>query len=61
MKEDIIIEIMQLFRGDPHFSDYTQKSPDSLNHNAVIKGIPLTSQFVPCPFYLPDDFCINSI
>ena len=46
------------FRGDPHFSDYTQKSPDSLNHNAVIKGIPLTSQFVPCPFYLPDDFVL---
>ena len=46
------------FRGDPHFSDYTQKMPDSLNFNAVIKGIPLTSQFVPCPFYLPDDFVL---
>ena len=32
--------------------------PDSLNFNAVIKGIPLTSQFVPCPFYLPDDFVL---
>ena len=48
----------ETFRGDSHFSDYTQKSPDSLNHNAVIKGIPLTSQFVPCPFYLPDDFVL---
>ena len=46
------------FRGDPHFSDYTQKQPDSMNHNAVIKGLPLTSQFVPCPFYLPDDFVL---
>ncbi len=48
----------ETFRGDSHFNDYTQKSPDSLNHNAVIKGIPLTSQFVPCPFYLPDDFVL---
>ena len=32
--------------------------PDSLNFNAVIKGLPLTSQFVPCPFYLPDDFVL---
>ena len=46
------------FRGDPDQLDYTNKSPDSLNHNAVIKGIPLTSQFVPCPFYLPDDFVL---
>ena len=46
------------FRGDPHFSDYTQKAPDSLNYNAVIKGLPLTSQFVPCPYYLPDDFVL---
>ena len=49
---------LQSFRGDPHFSDYTQKAPDSLNYNAVIKGLPLTSQFVPCPYYLPDDFVL---
>ena len=46
------------FRGDTEQLDYTNKSPDSLNHNSVIKGIPLTSQFVPCPFYLPDDFVL---
>ena len=32
--------------------------PDSLNYNAVIKGIPLSSQLVPCPYYLPDDFVL---
>ena len=46
------------FRGDTGQLDYTNKSPDSLNHNAVIKGLPLTSHFVPCPFYLPDDFVL---
>ena len=46
------------FRGDGDLTDYTNRSPDTLNYNAVIKGIPLTSQFVPCPFYLPDDFVL---
>ena len=46
------------FRGDPGFTDYTNKSPDVLNHNAVIKGIPLSSHMVPCPYYLPDDFVL---
>ena len=32
--------------------------PDSLNYNAVIKGIPLSSQLIPCPYYLPDDFVL---
>ena len=46
------------FRGDSGLTDYTNKNPDTLNYNAVIKGIPLTSQFVPCPYYLPDDFVL---
>ena len=46
------------FRGNPGFTDYTNKSPDVLNHNAVIKGIPLSSHMVPCPYYLPDDFVL---
>ena len=46
------------FRGDLGLTDYTNKSPDVLNHNAVIKGIPLSSHMVPCPFYLPDDFVL---
>ena len=32
--------------------------PASLNYNAVIKGIPLSSQLIPCPYYLPDDFVL---
>ena len=47
-----------MFRGDPGFSDHQNKSPDVLNHNAVIKGIPLSSQFIPCPYYIPDDFVL---
>ena len=46
------------FRGDLGLNDYTNKSPDVLNHNAVIKGLPLSSHMVPCPFYLPDDFVL---
>ena len=48
------------FRGGDYVGDDTRNyvQPDSLNYNAVIKGIPLSSQFVPCPFYLPDDFVL---
>ena len=46
------------FRGNPGFTDYNNKSPDVLNHNAVIKGIPISSQLIPCPYYLPDDFVL---
>jgi len=35
---------------------------DSLNpntyYNAVIKGIPLSTTMIPCPYYLPDDFVL---
>ena len=48
------------WRGSTNYQDDTRgfKQPDSLNYNAVIKGIPLSSQLVPCPFYLPDDFVL---
>ena len=47
-----------VFKGNMNQSDYTNISPDVLNHNAVIKGIPISSQIVPCPYYLPDDFVL---
>ena len=47
-----------MFRGDIGFTDYNNKSPDVLNHNAVIKGIPISTQLIPCPYYLPDDFVL---
>jgi hypothetical protein len=28
------------------------------NFNAVIRGIPLSTSMVPCPYYLPDDFVL---
>jgi hypothetical protein len=28
------------------------------NFNAVIKGIPINAQFVPIPYYMPDDFVL---
>ena len=37
-------------------------SQDTLNsntfYNAVIKGLPLSAQMAPCPYYLPDDFVL---
>ena len=47
-----------MFRGDLGFTDYNNKSPDVLNHNAVIKGLPISSQLIPCPYYIPDDFVL---
>ena len=48
------------FRGAIYINDDTRHmiQPDSLNYNAVIKGIPLSSMLVPCPYYLPDDFVL---
>jgi len=34
------------------------KIPDAANYNAVIKGIPLSTVMVPCPYYIPDDFVL---
>ena len=36
------------------------QSPDSLNYNAVVKGIPLSTNLIPSPYYLPDDFVFIS-
>jgi hypothetical protein len=45
-------------KGNMNLTDYTNKTPDVLNHNAVYKGIPISSQIIPCPYYLPDDFVL---
>ena len=34
------------------------KIPDAANYNAVIKGVPISTGMVPCPYYLPDDFVL---
>jgi len=40
----------------------SQAGPDKLDpstdFNAVIKGIPLSTKMIPCPYYLPDDFVL---
>ena len=46
------------WRSETYINDTSAEQPDTINYNAVIKGIPLSSQFVPCPFYLPDDFVL---
>lgn len=35
-----------------------ETAPAALDYNAVIKGIPVCSAMVPCPYYLPDDFVL---
>ena len=48
------------WKGYEYLGDDTRNflQPDTINYNAVIKGIPLSSNLVPCPFYLPDDFVL---
>ena len=44
--------------GYPHTNDTTatsRVSPEA-NFNAVIKGIPINVNLIPCPYYIPDDF-----
>ena len=38
--------------------DNGYRMPDSTNYNAVVKGIPLGANFIPVPYYIPDDFVL---
>ena len=44
--------------GAYHNSEYDDTVDSSANYGAVIKGIPLNTQLVPCPYYIPDDFAL---
>ena len=49
----------QTFRGGyPHNNETTSSSRISpeANFNAVIKGLPINVNLLPCPYYIPDDF-----
>ena len=39
-------------------SELADTVDSSANYGAVIKGIPLNTQLVPCPYYMPDDFAL---
>ena len=39
-------------------NESSQSVTSSANYNAVIKGIPLSTVMVPCPYYIPDDFVL---
>ena len=45
-------------RRSTDLKDPSSLLPASSNYNAVIKGIPVCSSMVPCPYYLPDDFVL---
>ena len=45
-------------RRSTDLKDLGSLLPASSNYNAVIKGIPVCSSMVPCPYYLPDDFVL---
>ena len=44
-------------KGSPAPSD---NLPASMNYNAIWNGIPICSKWIPCPYYLPDDFAYIS-
>ena len=51
--------LMNRGRGGAYFnSEYPDKVDDNANYGAVIKGIPLNTRLVPCPYYIPDDFAL---
>jgi len=39
-------------------SELADTVSNSANYGAVIKGIPLNTKLVPCPYYIPDDFAL---
>ena len=51
--------LMNRGRGGAYFnSEYDDAVSSSANYGAVIKGIPLNTKLVPCPYYIPDDFAL---
>ena len=36
----------------------TETLSSTTNFNAVIKGLPINPYFIPCPYYIPDDFVL---
>ena len=52
------------FDGDPKYVSYMTSNSTTIQDrvdsnaafNAVIKNIPLSTELVPCPYYLPEDF-----
>jgi hypothetical protein len=46
------------FRGGGGTGGTTDYLPSSSNFNSVIKGIPINTNLIPCPYYLPDDFVL---
>ena len=39
-------------------SELADAVDSSANYGAVIKGIPLNTKLIPCPYYIPDDFAL---
>jgi len=51
--------LMNRGRGGNSFNgEFADKIDDNANYGAVIKGIPLNTKLVPCPYYMPDDFAL---
>ena len=51
--------LMNRGRGGAYFNcEYDDAVSSSANYGAVIKGIPLNTKLVPCPYYIPDDFAL---
>ena len=51
--------LMNRGRGGTYFnSEYDDAVDSNANYGAVIKGIPLNTKLVPCPYYMPDDFAL---
>ena len=49
----------QTFKGGYPYTDElnaTSRISPEANFNAVIKGLPINVNLIPCPYYLPDDF-----
>ena len=51
--------LMNRGRGGAFFnSEFDDTVADAANYGAVIKGIPLNTQLIPTPYYMPDDFAL---
>ena len=51
--------LMNRGRGGATVNSELADAVDSnANYGAVIKGIPLNTKLVPCPYYIPDDFAL---
>jgi len=51
-------QTLTYYNSRPYYRSSTRESYTDTNFNAVIKGLPVSAEVLPVPYYIPDDFVL---